>query len=161
MAKLVQNVQPSFKDLDSPEDDRMIVVNDNDEDNEDEKVEEVDTTSNVKTEDASVPNPPSPSSLPTELKESSKFNELTEEVKGLKKLVYELEIKLPGDLKEIPTKLEDFTKMFTKAKLKDLGYFPSLLNKVTNTLNQFAQAIASKKTEDASCHTPPRRKREA
>ncbi|GKC05796.1 hypothetical protein Tco_0997406 [Tanacetum coccineum] len=163
LAKLVQNVQLSFKDLDSPEDDHIIVVDDSDKDTKDDKVEEVDTTSNVKTEDALVPNPPSPSSLPTELKElPSKFNELTEEVKGLKKQVHELEIELPGDSKEIPTKLEDFTKTVTSLtsqvpELKTLH----LLNKVTNTLNQFAQAIASKKTEDASCHTPPRRKREA
>ncbi|GJU52421.1 hypothetical protein Tco_1226135 [Tanacetum coccineum] len=96
------------------------------------------------------------------------------------KQVHELEIKLPGDLKEIPTKLEDFTKTVTsltsqvaelntlhwelpaeflsvptqvetvEAKLKTLDALPSLLNKVTNALNQFAHAIASKKTEDAS-----------
>ncbi|GKA93632.1 hypothetical protein Tco_0815618, partial [Tanacetum coccineum] len=54
------------------------------------------------------------SSLPTELKDlPSKFNKLTEEVKGLKKQVHELKIKLLGDLKEIPTKLEDFTKTVT------------------------------------------------
>ncbi|GJV31582.1 hypothetical protein Tco_1391982 [Tanacetum coccineum] len=37
-----------------------------------------------------------------------------------------------------------------QAKLKTLDALPSLLNKVTNDLNQFAQAIASKKTEDTS-----------
>nr|GEY88324.1 hypothetical protein [Tanacetum cinerariifolium] len=53
-------------------------------------------------------------SLPTKMKDLlSNFNELTEEVKGLKKQVHELEIELPGDLKEIPTKLEDFTKTVT------------------------------------------------
>ncbi|GKD73938.1 hypothetical protein Tco_1332220, partial [Tanacetum coccineum] len=36
------------------------------------------------------------------------------------------------------------------AKLKTLDALPSLLNKVTNALNQFAQAISSKKTEDTS-----------
>ncbi|GJX36574.1 pleiotropic drug resistance protein 1-like protein, partial [Tanacetum coccineum] len=54
------------------------------------------------------------SSLPTKLKDLlSKFNELTEEVKGLKKQVRDLKIELPGDLKEIPSKLEDFTKTVT------------------------------------------------
>nr|GEV20593.1 retrovirus-related Pol polyprotein from transposon TNT 1-94 [Tanacetum cinerariifolium] len=53
-------------------------------------------------------------SLLTELNELPfKFNELTEDVKGLKKHVPELEIELPGDLKEIPNKLEDFTKTIT------------------------------------------------
>ncbi|GJV36346.1 hypothetical protein Tco_1408823 [Tanacetum coccineum] len=185
LAKRVQNVQPSFKDLNSLEDDPIIVVDDSDEDEE----------ANIETEDASsqkhkleleknkaevevallkaqhsFPNAGQlnellvkslqtefskilsahdfSSSLPTKLKGlPSKFNELTEEVKGLKKQVHELEIKMPGDLKEIPTKLEGFTKT---AKLKTLDALPSLLNKVTNALNQFAQAIASKKTEDTS-----------
>ncbi|GKB48030.1 hypothetical protein Tco_0898783 [Tanacetum coccineum] len=121
------------------------------------------------------------SSLPTELKDlPSKFNDLTEKVKGLKNQVHNLEIELPGDLKEIPPKLEDFTKTVTsltsqvaelktlqwelpaeflavpsqvemvQAKLKTLDALPSLLNKVTNALNQFAQAITSKKTRGDS-----------
>nr|GEV73338.1 hypothetical protein [Tanacetum cinerariifolium] len=90
------------------------------------------------------------SSLPTELKElPSKFNDLTEEVKGLKKHVYELKIKLPGDLKEIPNKLETFT---STAKIETMYALLSLLNKVTEALNKFALAItyASKTTKDAS-----------
>ncbi|GJX96491.1 hypothetical protein Tco_0352289 [Tanacetum coccineum] len=176
LAKLVSSVQLSFKDLDSPEDDPIIVVDDSDEDEESDKVH---ATTNAETEDASVPKSSSPSSLPIELKElPSKFNELAEEVKGLKKQVHDLEIELPGELKEIPTKLEEFTKTVTSltsqlaelktlkwellaeflsvptkvevihAKLKTLDALPCLLHKVTNVLNQFAQAIASKKTED-------------
>ncbi|GJT79691.1 hypothetical protein Tco_1054033, partial [Tanacetum coccineum] len=147
LAKLVSNVQPSFKDLDSPEDDPIIVVDDSDEDEEDEDH----TTINVETEDTShkleleknkaeaeatllkaQPSFPNveqlnellvkslkskfskilsthdfSSSLPTELKDlPSKFHDLTKEVKGLKNQVHNLEIELPGDLKEIPPKLE-------------------------------------------------------
>ncbi|GJT15209.1 hypothetical protein Tco_0873915 [Tanacetum coccineum] len=59
------------------------------------------------------------SSLPTELKDlPSKFNELTEEVKGLKQQVHELELELPGELKDIPSKLEDFTKTDTSLTLQ-------------------------------------------
>ncbi|GJX49386.1 hypothetical protein Tco_0276231 [Tanacetum coccineum] len=114
------------------------------------------------------------SSLPTELKDlPSKFDELTEEVKGLKKQVHELEIELPGDLKETPTKLEDFTKTVTsltsqvtelktlqwelpteflsllvqvasvQAKLKTLDGLPGLLLNVTKALNKFAQVLDS------------------
>ncbi|GKE39958.1 hypothetical protein Tco_1463363 [Tanacetum coccineum] len=236
LAKLVSHVQPSFKDLDSPEDDPVFVVDDSDEDEED----EVHSTINSETKDTSVPKSLSPrssqiqeltnqvlilqsqkhkleleknkaeaallkaqpsfpnvgqlnellvkslqtefskilsahdfsSSLPTELKDlPSKFNELTEEVKGLKKQVHELEIELPGDLKEIPTKLEDFTKTVTsltsqvvklktlqwellakflslpvqvasvQAKLKTLDALPSLLLNVTKALNKFAQVL--------------------
>ncbi|GJS72905.1 retrovirus-related pol polyprotein from transposon TNT 1-94, partial [Tanacetum coccineum] len=50
------------------------------------------------------------SCLPTELKDlPSKFTELSGEIKELKKHVKDMEIELPGDLKEIPTKLENFT----------------------------------------------------
>ncbi|GJT61110.1 hypothetical protein Tco_1004643 [Tanacetum coccineum] len=187
LAKLVSNVQPSFKDLDSLEDDPIIVVDDSDEDDKAE-IDEVHTTTNAETEDASSQK----HKLELEknkaevalLKAQPSFpnvgqlNELL--VKGLKKQVHELEIELPGDLKEIPTKLEDFTKTVTsltsqvaelkmlqwellaefisvatqvetvQAKIKTLDALPSLLNKVTNALNQFAQAIASKKTEDTS-----------
>ncbi|GKF21910.1 hypothetical protein Tco_0070548, partial [Tanacetum coccineum] len=50
LAKLVSNVQPSFKDLDSPEDDPVIVVDDSDEDEETEK-DEVHPTPNAETKD--------------------------------------------------------------------------------------------------------------
>ncbi|GJU55785.1 hypothetical protein Tco_1229499 [Tanacetum coccineum] len=76
LVKLVSNVQPSFKDLDSPEDDPVIVVDDSDEDEEG----KVHTTTNDETKYTSVLKSLSPSSLPTELKDlPSKFNELTEE----------------------------------------------------------------------------------
>ncbi|GKB01333.1 hypothetical protein Tco_0829377 [Tanacetum coccineum] len=154
LAKLLSSVQTSFKDLDSLKDDPIIVV---DESDEDEEANKVHATTNVETEDTSVPKSSSPSSLPTELKElPSKFNELTEEVKGLKKQVHNLKIELSGELKEISTKLEDFTKTVTtqveviQANLKILDALLSLLHKLTNALNQFAQAIASKITKDNS-----------
>ncbi|GKD83042.1 hypothetical protein Tco_1349881, partial [Tanacetum coccineum] len=92
----------------------------------------------------------------------SKFNELTGEVKELKKHVHELEIEieLPGDLKEIPNKLEwelpaKFLSVRTQlqsiqAKLKTLDALLSLLSNVTKALNKFAQVIdsASQKTRD-------------
>ncbi|GJZ28520.1 hypothetical protein Tco_0573167 [Tanacetum coccineum] len=65
LAKLVSHVQPSFKDLDSPEDDPVIVVDDSDEDEDD----EVHATENVETEDTSVPKSSSP--------RSSQIQELT------------------------------------------------------------------------------------
>ncbi|GKD83921.1 hypothetical protein Tco_1350760 [Tanacetum coccineum] len=85
------------------------------------------------------------SSLLTELKDlPSKFNDLIEEVKGLKNQVHKLEIELPRELKEIPPKLEaEFLVVpsqdeMVHAKLKTLDALPSLLNKVINALTQFA-----------------------
>nr|GEU48190.1 retrovirus-related Pol polyprotein from transposon TNT 1-94 [Tanacetum cinerariifolium] len=133
LAKLVSSVQPSFKDLDSPEDDHIIVVDDSDEDEEADKAH---ATTNAETNDASVPKSSSPSSKPTELKELLfKFNELTKE-------------ELSAEFLSVPTQVE-----VIQAKLKTLDALPSLLHKVTNALNQFAQAIASKKTKDDS--VPP------
>nr|GEX72219.1 hypothetical protein [Tanacetum cinerariifolium] len=145
LAKQVSHVQTSFKDLDSPEDDTVIVVDDSDEDEED----EVHATENVETEDTSVPTSSSHSSLPTKLKDlPSKFNEPTKKVKGLKKQVHELEIELPGDLKEILTKLEDFTQTVTiQAKLKTLDALPSLLLNVTKAFNKFVQGSSQSEGE--------------
>ncbi|GKF92860.1 hypothetical protein Tco_0279579, partial [Tanacetum coccineum] len=52
---------------------------------------------------------------------------------------------LPAEFLSVPTQVGT-----VQAKLKTLDALPSLLNKVTNALNQFSQAIASKKTKDAS-----------
>ncbi|GJY41800.1 hypothetical protein Tco_0429070 [Tanacetum coccineum] len=172
LAKLVSHVQPIFKDLDLPEDDPVIVMDDSDEDEDD----EVHVNENVEIEDtlnlsrtklklkllSLKLNPHFPISLPTEQKDlPSKLNELTGEVKGLKKQVHELEIELPGNLIEIPTKLDDFTKNVTsltsqvtsvQAKLKTLDALPSLLLNVTQALNKFAQVLnfGSSKSRDQS-----------
>ncbi|GKD85951.1 hypothetical protein Tco_1357105, partial [Tanacetum coccineum] len=54
LAKLVLHVQPTFKDLDSPEDDHIIVVDDSDKDEEVDE-DEVHANTNDETEDALVP----------------------------------------------------------------------------------------------------------
>ncbi|GKA87031.1 hypothetical protein Tco_0808742 [Tanacetum coccineum] len=167
LAKLVSQIQPCFKDLDSPEDDPVIIIDESDKDE-----------PNAKTKDTSVLRSSSPSSLPTKLKDlPSKINELTEEIKGLKTQVHELEIELPMELKEIPTKLEDFIKTATslksqvaelktlqwelpeeflslltkvesaQAKLKTLDALPSLLLNVTKALNMFAEVLESISTK--------------
>ncbi|GJX98419.1 hypothetical protein Tco_0355438, partial [Tanacetum coccineum] len=81
--------------------------------------------------------------LPTELKElPSSFIELSGDVKELLKHVRYMEIELHGDLKEIPKKLDTFTSTISiQEKLKTLDALPSLLHKVTNTLNMFATVV--------------------
>ncbi|GJV37952.1 hypothetical protein Tco_1410429 [Tanacetum coccineum] len=164
LAKLVSHVQPSFKDLDSHEDDHIIVVNDSGEDEDDEvyatknsqkykrelKKNKVEAEAAILKAQTFFPNVEQlkellvkslktefsnilsahdfSSSLPTELKDlPSKFNDLTEEVKGLKNQVHNMEIELPGELKEILPKMEDFTKTVTSltsqvAELKTLQW---------------------------------------
>ncbi|GJW42095.1 hypothetical protein Tco_0070894 [Tanacetum coccineum] len=101
----------------------------------------------------------------------SKFTELSGEIKELKQHVKVMEIELPGDFKEIPTKLETFTSTISsltsqvdelkniqwelptefqaipnlvssvQTKPKTLVSLPSLLNKVTQTLDRFATMV--------------------
>ncbi|GJU01138.1 hypothetical protein Tco_1111476 [Tanacetum coccineum] len=178
LAKLVPQIQPSFKDLDSPKDDHVIIIDESDEDE-----------PNTETEDTSVPRSSSPkSSQIQELKNQVlilqsqkhnleleknkaeakvallkaqplfpnmgqlnelldllfKFNELTKEIKRLKTQVHELEIKLQKELKEIPTKLEDFTKTATSltSQVAELKTLYLLLN-VTKSLNKFVEVLES------------------
>ncbi|GJY55470.1 hypothetical protein Tco_0454585 [Tanacetum coccineum] len=148
LAKLVSSIQPSFKDLDSPKDDPIIVVVDSDED---EEADEVHVTTNHKLE-----------------LEKNKAKAEAALLKAQPSFP-----NLPRDLKEIPTKLEDFTKTITsltsqvaelktlqwellvkflslpvqvasvQAKLKPLDALQSLLLNVTKSLNTFAQVLDS------------------
>ncbi|GKF63700.1 hypothetical protein Tco_0187148, partial [Tanacetum coccineum] len=86
------------------------------------------------------------SCLTTNLKElPSKITGLSREINELKQYIKYMEIKLPGDLKEIPSKLETFTStisgLSSQEKLKTLDSLPGLLNKVTNTLTGFATLV--------------------
>ncbi|GJX79810.1 hypothetical protein Tco_0327959 [Tanacetum coccineum] len=159
LAKLVSNVQCSFKDLDSPEDDPVIVVDDSDEDEEDKSQKhKLELKKNKAEAEVALfkaqPFFPNIGQLNDLLDLPSKFNELTEEVKVLKQQVHELEIELPGDLKEIPSKLEDFTKTVAsvQAKLNTLDALSSLLLNVTKALKRFAQVLdsTSSKARDQS-----------
>ncbi|GKF29612.1 hypothetical protein Tco_0095954, partial [Tanacetum coccineum] len=86
------------------------------------------------------------SCLLTKLKElPSKIVELSGEIKELKQHVRDMEIELPGDLVEIPTKLETFTStiysLLSQKKLQTLDLLLSLLHKVTDTLNRFSTMV--------------------
>ncbi|GJU89711.1 hypothetical protein Tco_1302134 [Tanacetum coccineum] len=70
LEKLVSSIQPSFKDPDSPKDDPIIVVDDSDED---EEANEVHATTNIETEDTSVPKSSSP-----RIEKAKKFDFVTE-----------------------------------------------------------------------------------
>ncbi|GJV83364.1 hypothetical protein Tco_1523262 [Tanacetum coccineum] len=170
--------QPSFKDLDSPKDGLVIIIEESDE----EENEEIHATKNVETKDTSVPKSSSPliqeltnqlkemlvkflkielsniistndfsSSLPIELKDiSSKLNELTREVQSL--------ISQVAELKALQWELpQEFLSLpaqvaTVQAKLKTLDALLSLLSHVTKALNKFAQVLvsASSKARDKS-----------
>ncbi|GKB11615.1 hypothetical protein Tco_0845538 [Tanacetum coccineum] len=80
------------------------------------------------------------SCLPTKMKEFPlKFTELSGEIKELKQHVAELE----SIQWELPSKFLDFPSHVSSVqeKLKALYSLPSLLNKVTKTLNKFATVV--------------------
>ncbi|GJU42343.1 hypothetical protein Tco_1195300 [Tanacetum coccineum] len=80
LAKLMSNVQPSFKDLDSPEDDPVIIIEESDK----EENDEIHATENVETKDTSVPKSLSlKSSLIQELTNQSLQWELPQEFLSL------------------------------------------------------------------------------
>ncbi|GJX66204.1 hypothetical protein Tco_0300547 [Tanacetum coccineum] len=88
------------------------------------------------------------SSIPTELKElPSKIIDINEAVGEIKKYVEELEVEIPGDLKELPRKLK-------LSKLKVLDVLPILLNKVTEALDMFASVIESSSQKAGDIKVP-------
>ncbi|GKC65381.1 hypothetical protein Tco_1097979 [Tanacetum coccineum] len=124
LVKLMSHVQPKFKDLDSPKDDHIIVVDDSDENKEADK-DEVHTTTNAKTKDALVPKPSSPRAQPSFLN-IGELNEL---------LVNSLQTEFSNILST-----HDFSSLLP-TKLKELS---SKFNELTE------EAITSKKTNDES-----------
>ncbi|GKC04383.1 hypothetical protein Tco_0995993 [Tanacetum coccineum] len=94
--------------------------------------DEVHAIEDVETEDTSVPKSSSP--------RSSQIQELTKPTKP-KTLQWEL----PAEFLPLPSQVE-----MVQAKLKTLDALPSLLSKVINALNQFAQAITLRKTGSES-----------
>ncbi|GJS77711.1 hypothetical protein Tco_0727592 [Tanacetum coccineum] len=82
------------------------------------------------------------SCLPTDLKDlPSKFTELSRENKELKKHVKDMEIELPIEFQAIPALVSSVQK-----KLQNLDSLPSLLNKVTKTLDWFTTVVENAST---------------
>ncbi|GKB00864.1 hypothetical protein Tco_0828908 [Tanacetum coccineum] len=139
---LLKDTRSAFFTPDSPQDE-PIIVSDESKEEETEKDEDTHATSHNIHADTLVPHPPSPKSAQIQelmaqvhLLQSQKekleqqkakakekvaslkarpsypnINQLTELL--LKQHVRDMEIELPGDLKEIPTKLETFTSIFS------------------------------------------------
>ncbi|GKA28441.1 hypothetical protein Tco_0714609 [Tanacetum coccineum] len=136
MSKLVKDVTVDTIELDSLEDDQPFMVEDDEE-------EEVHVEPHTKTEDALVL-PPRPSSKTIKIQEFFNhpfpvwnsslgywFDEINRAVIDLKKYVEGLKIEIPGDLKEIPEKLDEFlstviglTKQVQLSKLKSSKEHP-------------------------------------
>ncbi|GJX22234.1 hypothetical protein Tco_0226679 [Tanacetum coccineum] len=105
LEKLVSNVQPSFKDLDSPEDDPVIIIEESDEEGND----EIHATKNVETKDTLVPKSSSP--------KSSLIQELTNQVATVQAKLKTLDA-LPGILSHFTKALNKFAQVLVSALSK-------------------------------------------
>nr|GEU66174.1 hypothetical protein [Tanacetum cinerariifolium] len=114
LAKLVLNMQRSFKDLDSPEDNLVIVVDDSDDDEED----EITLLQMMKLKTLQLLNPHLPAEAEADLlKAQPSFPNVVQ--------------------------LNELLVALVQAKLKSLDALLSLLLKVTKALNKFAQVLDS------------------
>ncbi|GKB08803.1 hypothetical protein Tco_0837115 [Tanacetum coccineum] len=138
LVKLVLDVKADFKDLDSPEDDPIIVVDNSEEDEEEDINEEIHSTMNDKTKYISASIPPSPrdlKELPTKLEEfTMTVTCLISQVAELKSLQWELLTKFLS----VPNQVAS-----AQANMKTLDALSSLLLKVTQALNMFAKVLTS------------------
>ncbi|GKA65153.1 hypothetical protein Tco_0764860, partial [Tanacetum coccineum] len=159
LAKLVSHVQPRFKDLDSPEDDPVIVVDDSDEDEDD----EVHATENSQKHKLKLEKNKAEAEAAL-----LKAQPLFPNVEQLKELLeksfktessnilsaHDFSSSLPTELKDLPSKLNELTGEVAsvQAKLTNLDALPSLLLNVIQALNKFAQVLnyASLKAGDQS-----------
>ncbi|GKA45947.1 hypothetical protein Tco_0738743, partial [Tanacetum coccineum] len=173
LAKLVPNVKADFKDLDSLEDDLIIVVDESEGVEEEDKNEEIHSTTNDETKDNSASTPLSPKTKKTKseakiarLKAQSpspnvgQLNELL--VKSLTAeflrilFAYDFHSSLSTELKELPSKFNELTDEVKVFKThvhgleievpRDLKELPTNLEEFTTTV---ASAQAKLKTLDA------------
>ncbi|GJV35283.1 hypothetical protein Tco_1407760 [Tanacetum coccineum] len=149
LAKLVSNVQLSFKDLDSPEDDLELTIQVLILQSQKHKLEL--EKNKAKAEAALLKAQPSFPNV-------EQLNELL--VKSLKTefsnilSAHDFSSSLPTELKNLPSKFNKLTEEVAsvQAKLKTLDALPGLLSHVIKALNKFAQVLdfASSKVRDQS-----------
>ncbi|GJR79014.1 retrovirus-related pol polyprotein from transposon TNT 1-94 [Tanacetum coccineum] len=157
LTKLVQDVRVDFMNLDSPNDDEPIIVQD--ESNEEVYTEKVQPEEPKETEDASASHPPSLKTIQIQKLTNQLTKLLVKSLQPeLSKILstHDFSGSLPTELKELPSKFTELTgevkdlKKHVKsiqAKIKTLDALPSLLNRVTEALNKFAQVIESASTK--------------
>ncbi|GJY41086.1 hypothetical protein Tco_0428356 [Tanacetum coccineum] len=169
LSDLLKDTRSAFFTLDSSQDEPIIVSDESEEEEEVAKDKDTHASSYDVPEYTSIPHPLFPKStkiqelmaqvtslkpefskllashdfascLPKALKElPSKLTELSGEIKELKKHVAELkniQWKLPAEFQALPSQVSS-----VQEKLKNLDSLPSLLNKVTDTLNMFASVV--------------------
>ncbi|GJT49519.1 hypothetical protein Tco_0975676 [Tanacetum coccineum] len=122
LSEFLKDTRSAFFTPDSHNDDRIIVTYKSEE--EEANKEDTHDTSHDVPKDTSVPPPPSP--------KSAQIQELMAQVAELKNIYWEL----PAEFLNLPSQVSSI-----QEKLKILDSLPSLLHKVTDTLNRFATMV--------------------
>ncbi|GJT08365.1 hypothetical protein Tco_0842827 [Tanacetum coccineum] len=135
--------------------DEPIIVSDESEEEETKRYKDTHTTSHNGPEDTSIPHPPSPKSLEQKkakaeaevafLKARPSYPDITQLTELLVAELKTLQWELPTEFLGLPSQISS-----VQEKLKTLYALPSLLHKVTDTLNRFATIVenASSKATD-------------
>ncbi|GKC06996.1 retrovirus-related pol polyprotein from transposon TNT 1-94 [Tanacetum coccineum] len=131
-SNIMQDIRSAFLTPDSPQDEPIIIL-DESENEKTERYKDTYTTSYDGPKDTLIPHPPSTKSV--------QIQELMAQVAELKTIQWEL----PAKFLVLPNQIS-----LVQEKLKTLDALPSILNKVTITLNRFASLInqSSKKAKD-------------
>ncbi|GJX52663.1 hypothetical protein Tco_0281032 [Tanacetum coccineum] len=139
ISHLMQDARSAFFTHDSPPNEPIIVLDESKEEQTERHKEPEDTSDKLEQQKAKAKAEVATLKAKPLYPDIKQLTELLE----LKRHVQRMEIKLPGDLNDIPTKLETFTSTVSSimSQLRTLDTLPSLLNKVANTLNKFASIM--------------------
>ncbi|GKB37028.1 retrovirus-related pol polyprotein from transposon TNT 1-94 [Tanacetum coccineum] len=124
LSDILKDTRFAFFTLDSPPDKPITVSYKSEKEEEVSNDKDIDATSHDVPEDTLLPPPPSP--------KSAQIQELMAQVAELKNIQWEL----PAEFLNLPSQVSS-----VQEKLKTLDSLPSLLHKVTDTLNRFATMV--------------------
>ncbi|GKD95011.1 hypothetical protein Tco_1374848 [Tanacetum coccineum] len=124
LSDILKDTRFAFFTLDSPPDKPITVSYKSEKEEEVSNDKDTDATSHDVPEDTLLPPPPSP--------KSAQIQELMAQVAELKNIQWEL----PAEFLNLPSQVSS-----VQEKLKTLDSLPSLLHKVTDTLNRFATMV--------------------
>nr|GEX06590.1 hypothetical protein [Tanacetum cinerariifolium] len=154
LSDILKGTRSTFFTPDSPPDEPIIISDKSDEEEEVTKDKDTESTSHDEELEQAKVKAEAEVALMKVKPSYPDIHQLTELlIKELKKHVRDKEIELSRDLKEILTKLETFTSTISSLSSQTLGSLPSILHKVTDTLNRFATMVENA-SEATSMNVP-------
>nr|GEV21462.1 hypothetical protein [Tanacetum cinerariifolium] len=162
LAKLVSQTQPSFKDLDLPKDDHVIIVDESEKDEPNTKTKDTSSQKHkLKLEKNKAEAEAAQLKAQPSFPNVEQLNKLL--VKSLQSefskmlSAHDFSSSLPSELKDLPSKFAELSEEVAsaQAKLKTLDALPSLLLNVTRALDRRADKIAEAEKENLNQQSNP------